>query len=80
VVDLDPREYFHHDRLEPTEDLKEIAIGPEAHKTTKIGTSLDPTEEAALINLLKKNLDIFAWQPSDMLRIDPNIVLPPLIC
>jgi hypothetical protein len=35
MIDLYPREDFRHECLEPTEDLKEIAIGPEAHQTTK---------------------------------------------
>jgi len=42
MIDLDPREEFHHERLEPTEDLKEVAIGPETDQTTKIGTTMDP--------------------------------------
>jgi hypothetical protein len=28
MIDLDPREEFQYERLEPTKDLKEIAIGP----------------------------------------------------
>jgi hypothetical protein len=40
MMDLDPREDFQQERIEPTEDLKEVPIGPEAHQTTKIGTSL----------------------------------------
>jgi hypothetical protein len=74
MVDLDPMEDFQSEHIEPTEDLKEISIGPEAHKTTKIGTTLDPQEEAAIIALLKRNVDLFAWQPSDMPRIDLSIV------
>jgi len=27
-----------------------------------------------MVNLLRNNLDLFAWQPSDMLGIDPSIV------
>jgi len=73
MIDLDPREDFQHERLEPTEDLKEISIGPKAHQTTKIRRSLDQVEEAALTNLLRKNLDLFAWQPSEMPGIDPDV-------
>jgi len=54
MIDLDPREVFQHERLDPTEDLKEIAIGPEAHQTTKIGTSLNQMEEAALTNYCER--------------------------
>jgi len=35
---------------------------------------LEPDEEIALTKLLQDNLDLFAWQPSDMPGIDPSIV------
>jgi len=54
MIDLDPREDFQHECLEPTEYLKEISIAPEPHQTTKIRTTLDPLEDAALMTLLKK--------------------------
>jgi hypothetical protein len=73
MIDLDPREDFQQERLEPTEDLKEISIGPETHHTTKIGTSLSPEEETALIDLLRRNLDLFAWNPSEMPGMDPDV-------
>jgi hypothetical protein len=73
MIDLDPREEFQQERLEPTEDLKEISIGPQTHQTTKIGTSLPPEEEVALVNLLRKNLDLFVWHPSEMPGMDPDI-------
>jgi len=72
-VDLDPREEYQQERLEPTETLKEVAIGPHPHQSTKIGTSLAPSEEEGLIDLLRKNLDLFALAPSYMLGIDPSI-------
>lgn len=59
MIDLDPREDFQQELLEPTEDLKVISIGLEAHQTTKIGTSLSTVVETALTNLLRKNLDLF---------------------
>jgi len=46
--------------LETTKDLKEVMIGPQPHQSTKIGTSLSPSEEKELIQLLKGNLDLFA--------------------
>lgn len=73
MIDLDPREDFQQERLEPTKDLKEISIGPEVHQTTKIGTSLSPDEETTLINLLRRNLDLFAWCPAEMPGMDPDI-------
>jgi len=48
-------------------------IGSQPHQSTKIGTSLAPSEEKDLIMLLKRNLDLFAWAPSDMSGIYPNV-------
>jgi len=73
MMDLDPREENQQERLEPSETLREVAIGPHLHQSTKIGTSLAPSEEKDLIELLRKNLDLFAWAPSDMPDIDPSI-------
>jgi len=73
MVDLDPREEYQQERLEPTEEIKEVLIGSQPHQLTKIGTSLDPAEEEDLVQLLKTNLDLFAWAPSDMPRIDPSV-------
>jgi len=39
-----------------------------------MGTSLSQDEELALTHLLKNNLDLFAWKPSDMPGIDPSVV------
>lgn len=60
-------------------NLKEIHIGPQPHQTTKIGTSLSTEQEGDLIDLLRKSLDLFAWQPSDMLEIDPSVVCRHLV-
>lgn len=74
MIDLDPREEYHQERIEPTEQLKEVGIGPEPHQVTKLSTSLNLDEELALRHLLKDNVDLFAWKPSDMLAIDPSVV------
>ena len=41
----------------------------EPHKTTVIGTSLDPASKGALTSFLRENFDIFAFKPSDMPRV-----------
>jgi hypothetical protein len=74
MIDLDPREEFHQEHIEPTEELKEVQIGPEPHQTTKLDTSLNLAEETSLTQLLKDNLDLFGWKPSDIPGIDPSIV------
>ena len=39
------------------------------NKTASIGAQLDPAVDAALHAFPHENWDIFAWHPSDMLRI-----------
>jgi len=68
MIDLDPREEYEQERIEPSEELKEVCIGLELHQVTKLGTSLQPEKEVALTQLLKDNLDLFTSKPSDMPR------------
>lgn len=56
--------------LTPIEFLKEVQIGLFHHQITKLGTSLSKSKEEDLITLLKKNIDLFAYAPSDMPNID----------
>ncbi|MCI83431.1 hypothetical protein A2U01_0104707, partial [Trifolium medium] len=35
-----------------------------------MGTALQPTEKAHILKILKENVDLFAWKPSDMPGID----------
>lgn len=66
MLDLDPREEYQQERIEPTEDLKGICIGSEPHQVTKLGTTLQPEKKLTLTKLLQENMDLFAWKPSNM--------------
>ena len=35
---------------------------------------LSPREKAQLKKFLSKNLDVFAWSPTDMLQVDPYVI------
>lgn len=72
----DPRLGTNNERLTPTtiEDLKEVNIGPLAHRVTKIGTSVTEKEECELLDQLIINVDLFSWAPPDMTRIDTRVV------
>ena len=43
-------------------------------KTTRIGTTLSPEMRTRLIEFLKENLDVFAWNHEDMPGISPKII------
>ncbi|PKI63839.1 hypothetical protein CRG98_015823, partial [Punica granatum] len=58
--------------VEPTE---EINVGTENEpRTLKIGTGLDPTQRARMIDFLTRYQEVFAWFYADMLGLDPSIV------
>ncbi|VVA21005.1 PREDICTED: Transposon, partial [Prunus dulcis] len=43
-------------------------------KKARIGSRLSPDEKVELIIFLQNNKDMFAWSPSDMPDIDPDII------
>ncbi|CAL8990805.1 unnamed protein product [Prunus brigantina] len=43
-------------------------------KKARIGSRLSPDEKVELTTFLQNNKDMFAWSPSDMPGIDPNII------
>lgn len=65
-MDLDLRDELTPDSLTP--------MGVEEFHTTQIGSSLSVEEELSIIKILRRNMDLFAWILSNMLRIDPEIV------
>lgn len=74
LIELDPREDPKEDILTLTKELKKVQIGSKDCQTTQIGSNLSYEEEVAIIKLLKDNLDLFVWTPSNMLGIDPEVV------
>jgi hypothetical protein len=51
-----------------------VQIGEVTHQTTNLGTALQPEERERILATLKKNIDLFAWDPSDMPGIDETII------
>lgn len=39
-----------------------------------IGNSFNPKEKEQLVQFLKENIDVFAWQPCDMSDIDSEVM------
>lgn len=70
----DPRLGAESERITPTKDMKEVHIGPLPHQVTKPDTSLSVFEEEDLIALLRRNIYLFAWTPSDIPGIDTRVV------
>jgi hypothetical protein len=73
-LDLDPREDLTERRMSPIEELEQVQIGDMPHQITNIGTTLKPEEKEKIVAMLKKNIDLFAWKPSDMPGIDESVI------
>ncbi|CAL9007763.1 unnamed protein product [Prunus brigantina] len=59
----------------PEEDVELVPLDPDQpDKKARIGSRLSPDEKMELTIFLQNNKDMFAWSPSDMPGIDPNII------
>jgi hypothetical protein len=65
----------HAGNFEPAETVKSVPLDPnsDASKQVRIGSGLDPTQEAVLVDFLRANADVFAWSPSDMPGIPRDV-------
>ena len=55
---------------EKCEDLEKVVIGDTPEKFFQVGAQLPPQEKEELIEFLKGNIDVFAWDACDALGID----------
>ena len=51
-----------------------MVVGGDAEKFFQIGIRLPPQEKEELVEFLKTNIDVFAWDACDAPRIDPNFI------
>ena len=52
------------------EDLVKVVIGDDPEKIFQIGSQLPHQEKEELIEFLKRNVDVFAWNAYEALGID----------
>ena len=55
-------------------DLEKVVIGDDSEKFFQIGAQLPPQEKEELVEFLKRNIDMFAWDACDALGIDPAFI------
>ena len=61
--------------VEPIEVLEDVSLDESnPKKFTKIGTSMKEKMKQDLIQFLKKNTNVFAWNHEDMPGIDPSVI------
>ena len=56
------------------EDLEKVVIGDTPEKFFQVGAQLPPQEKEELIEFLKGNIDVFAWDAYDAPGIDPAFI------
>lgn len=55
-------------------DVNTIQIGAQPSQATHVGSNLYQEGEDEIIRILRQNMDMFAWKPSDMPNFDPIMV------
>jgi hypothetical protein len=65
----------HAGNFEPVEAVKSVSLdrSNDASKQVRIGSELDPKQEAVLVDFLRANAEVFAWSPSDMPGITRDV-------
>ena len=56
------------------EEQEKVVVGDDPEKFFQIGTQMPLLEKEQLVNLLRKNVDVFAWDTYEALRVDPNFI------
>ena len=56
------------------EDLVKIIIGDNPEKLFQIGSQLPHHEREDLIEFLRRNIDVFAWNSYEALGVDPEFI------
>lgn len=67
-----PKYLKTNEKLIPSEEMETIELGEE--KELKIGIGLSEESKKEINNILRQNIDIFAWDESDLKGIDSRIV------
>ena len=56
------------------EDLEKVVVGDDPGKFFQIGAKMPLLEKEQLVDLLRRNVDVFAWDAYEAPRIDPNFI------
>ena len=56
------------------EDLEKVVIRDTSKKFFQVGAQLPPQEKEELVEFLKRNIDVFAWDACDAQGIDPAFI------
>ena len=56
------------------EDLVKITIGDDPEKFFQVGSQLPHQEREELVEFLKRNIDVFAWNTYEAPGVDPEFI------
>ena len=56
------------------EDLEKVFVGDDPKKFFQIVTQMPLLEREQLVNLLRRNVDVFAWDAYEAPRVNPNFI------
>ena len=56
------------------EDLVKITIGDNPEKFFQVRSQLSQQEREELVEFLKQNIDVFAWNTYETPRVDPDFI------
>ena len=56
------------------EELEKAVIADDPEKFFRVGATLPPQEKADLLEFLRANVDVFAWDPYEAPGVDPNFI------
>ena len=56
------------------ENLEKIVVDDDLENFFQVGAQLPPQEKEELIEFLKGNIDVFAWNAYKAPRVDPNFI------
>ena len=56
------------------EDLEKVVIGDDPEKFFQVGTQMPLLEKEKLVEFLRKNINVFAWDAYEAPGVDPNFI------
>ena len=56
------------------EDLVKVIIGDDPEKFFQVGSQLPQLEKEELVEFLKRNIDVFAWNAYEAPGVDPDFI------
>ena len=55
-------------------DFEKIVVGDDPEKFFQVGFQLPPQEKEELIEFLRRNINVFAWNSYEALGVDPSLI------